>query len=349
MLERPDRAEELLHLTAGQDVGQGLGSLRPGNLCDHLGSPQRRRVEELDRGDVHVHGRRPCLLLVHQVEQELADLRLAQHVRRPAVERDEGARSAQVLLPRGRARIRAARGPPASSLGSLPCCPSSSWMKRGTVEHADARLIADDVGRTTPAEQLSSETEGGAAARAAGSPRAVARPGLPQIRTCAIRASGSSGQGFAARRYMEWMARAGGSGYRASNAWKRSHVSRDFHDRRRSHLHQVSTTYEAEARDRRRVPGDPVVGEVPLELPRQHLLLMAQRRVPIEPTPRGDGLDGPGEAVARRLPLDHPVPRRDRAQWWVKPRKSKVPGWSGLRPGRRNGTRRVFSGCSVSP
>ena len=78
--------------------------------------------------------------------------------------------------------------------------------------------------------------------RFAGSPRAVARPGLPQIRTCTIRASGSSGQGFAARRYKEWTARAGGSGYRASNTWKRSHVSRDFHDRRRSHLHQVSTT-----------------------------------------------------------------------------------------------------------
>ena len=75
-----------------------------------------------------------------------------------------------------------------------------------------------------------------------GSPRAVAHPGLPRIRTCAIDASGSSGQGFAARRYREWMARAGGSGYRVSNALKRSHVSRDFHDRRRSHLHQTPTT-----------------------------------------------------------------------------------------------------------
>jgi isoamylase len=34
----------------------------------------------------------------------------------------------------------------------------------------------------------------------AGSPRAVAHPGLPQIQTSAIRASGSSGRGFAARR-----------------------------------------------------------------------------------------------------------------------------------------------------
>ncbi len=32
---------------------------------------------------------------------------------------------------------------------------------------------------------------------AAGSPRAVARPGLPQIRTCPIKASGSSGRGLA--------------------------------------------------------------------------------------------------------------------------------------------------------
>src|SRR5947207_10302940 len=33
-----------------------------------------------------------------------------------------------------------------------------------------------------------------------GSPRAVAHPGLPRIRTCATRASGSSDHGFAARR-----------------------------------------------------------------------------------------------------------------------------------------------------
>ena len=36
------------------------------------------------------------------------------------------------------------------------------------------------------------------ACRFAGWPRAVTRPGLPQIRTCAIDASGSSNHGFAA-------------------------------------------------------------------------------------------------------------------------------------------------------
>lgn len=46
----------------------------------------------------------------------------------------------------------------------------------------------------------------------AGSSRVIAHPGLPQIRTCAIDAYGSSGYGFAARRYTEWTTTAFGSG-----------------------------------------------------------------------------------------------------------------------------------------
>ena len=40
-----------------------------------------------------------------------------------------------------------------------------------------------------------------------GWPRAVARPGLPQTRTCAINAFGSSSYPFATPRYTEWTAR----------------------------------------------------------------------------------------------------------------------------------------------
>ena len=45
-----------------------------------------------------------------------------------------------------------------------------------------------------------------------GWPREVTLPGLPQIRTCAISASGSSDQGFAARRRRECTAMGGGRG-----------------------------------------------------------------------------------------------------------------------------------------
>jgi hypothetical protein len=46
----------------------------------------------------------------------------------------------------------------------------------------------------------------------AGWPREVTLPGLPQIRTCTTRASGSSDYGFAGRRKREWTATAEGSG-----------------------------------------------------------------------------------------------------------------------------------------
>ncbi len=46
----------------------------------------------------------------------------------------------------------------------------------------------------------------------AGWPREITLPGLPQIRTCPIRASGSSVYGLAARRYMLWTTRGGARG-----------------------------------------------------------------------------------------------------------------------------------------
>ena len=71
----------------------------------------------------------------------------------------------------------------------------------------------------------------------AGSTWAVARPGLPQIRTCAIDASGSSDQGFAA-----CTMRAGGSGW-AFRIWSnRSHSMARLRQRRSSHLRQMDRT-----------------------------------------------------------------------------------------------------------
>ena len=46
----------------------------------------------------------------------------------------------------------------------------------------------------------------------AGSPRGIAPPGLPQIQTCPIKASGSSCHVLATGRHTEWTAIAGGSG-----------------------------------------------------------------------------------------------------------------------------------------
>jgi hypothetical protein len=42
-------------------------------------------------------------------------------------------------------------------------------------------------------------------------------PRLPQIRTCATNASGSSCHSFAVRRYTEWTTRGGGSAKHANN------------------------------------------------------------------------------------------------------------------------------------
>ena len=59
----------------------------------------------------------------------------------------------------------------------------------------------------------------------AGWPRAVAGPGLPQIRTCGTPASGSSGHGFA-ERSTEWIATGRGSGSRSRRRLNRSQVRR---------------------------------------------------------------------------------------------------------------------------
>ena len=64
------------------------------------------------------------------------------------------------------------------------------------------RSVADHERATRP--RLMPET--------AGSPRGISPPRLPQIRTCPIRASGSSCHALATGRHTEWIASAGGSG-----------------------------------------------------------------------------------------------------------------------------------------
>ena len=76
----------------------------------------------------------------------------------------------------------------------------------------------------------------------AGWPWVVAHPGLPQTRTCAIDAYGSSNHGFAGRRYTEWTTTAAGSGYRSNSRLKCTHGMVPSRRRRDSHLCQTRTT-----------------------------------------------------------------------------------------------------------
>jgi hypothetical protein len=71
--------------------------------------------------------------------------------------------------------------------------------------------------------------------------RAVTRPGLPQIRTCPIRASGSSDHGFAARQ-AEWTIRGLGNGYVRSTRLNHAHDFGWARDRRLSHVFHARWT-----------------------------------------------------------------------------------------------------------
>ena len=106
----------------------------------------------------------------------------------------------------------------------------------------------------------------------AGSPRAVARPGFPQIRTCPIKASGSSCHVNATGRHTEWTAIAGGSGWRFRKRLRRSQVIRPPRRRRDSQLPDPRGR-DAETVQCRRVAGDPVVREVAHELLTQRPVL----------------------------------------------------------------------------
>jgi hypothetical protein len=74
-----------------------------------------------------------------------------------------------------------------------------------------------------------------------GRARAVTGLGLPQIRTCPIRASGSSDHGFAARQ-AEWTIRGLGNGYVRSTRLNHAHDFGWARDRRLSHVFHARWT-----------------------------------------------------------------------------------------------------------
>jgi hypothetical protein len=68
----------------------------------------------------------------------------------------------------------------------------------------------------------------------AGSPGAGNRPGLPQIRTCAFRAYGSSRHGFAYGRHTEGTSTGGGTGNHCNSRAKETPELAARHERRAS-------------------------------------------------------------------------------------------------------------------
>ena len=85
---------------------------------------------------------------------------------------------------------------------------------------------------------------------AAGWPRAVTHPRLPQIRACPTRAPGSSNDGLAAQRYTLWTTCTAGRGKALSTRTYRSHVIRVRPPRRLSHLcHRRRTSCRYRAND----------------------------------------------------------------------------------------------------
>ena len=64
---------------------------------------------------------------------------------------------------------------------------------------------------------------------------------------------------------------------------------------------------EAERRQARGVPRNPVGGTVPTQLPHQHPMLLGDRRVAVRAAPAIDSGQTTPEAVLRRLSLEHPA------------------------------------------
>ena len=64
---------------------------------------------------------------------------------------------------------------------------------------------------------------------------------------------------------------------------------------------------EAKAAQRPEVSGDTKIPKVPQQLPLECCPLLANRFMPVSPTPVRDALESPPEAVSRRLLLHHPV------------------------------------------
>ena len=99
---RLDGLEEREHLGAAQDHGERARRLRPRQPVHDLGAPERDRVEEADRRDVHLLDEWAHLPHAHEVQEEAPHLDLAQLLGGPHVVQDEVPRAAEVLLDRRR-------------------------------------------------------------------------------------------------------------------------------------------------------------------------------------------------------------------------------------------------------
>jgi hypothetical protein len=142
--------------------------------------------------------------------------------------------------------------------------------------------------------------------RLAGSPGVMAHPGLPQIRTCAINAYGSSSHRLAYSTV-----------HRVDRQRRRQRVSpqQPVEDRPRHEAAPSSTRQpflpdadhrHTEPRQRNAVARDPVVGEMTPQFLAQRLALRRDRLMPVQPTPLGNQLECPAQAALGRLPLHHP-------------------------------------------
>jgi hypothetical protein len=113
----------------------------------------------------------------------------------------------------------------------------------------------------------------------AGWPQVVTFPGLPQIRTCSIKAYGSLGHGFATRGYTEWTTR----GLASGNTFKITAIRSQSNgrlERRPNHLCEMRLTPSYTSSSARTFPVTPV-GVVAIELLVEGLGLLLDRQMSV--------------------------------------------------------------------
>jgi len=166
----------------------------------------------------------------------------------------------------------------------------------------------------------------------AGWPRAVTRPGLPQIRTCRITAYGSSRNTFASPTAHRV------NGHRVRNGVATQESDEPTHARpvpapaASQPFPPQSPHFLPEPGQRDAVTRDPVVSTVTAEFLAECLVLLRDRPVPVVPAPLGHRPDGPGEAARRRLAFHHPIPLAGTCPVMGESQQVERPGTSRGRP-----------------
>ena len=135
----------------------------------------------------------------------------------------------------------------------------------------------------------------------------IAHPGLPQIRTCRITASGSSGSKFASTTTYG----VDGDAVRQAIAfaepvepvpWRAVLAVTTGQPLVPDILHLVMEPIQGNT-----VARDSVVGVMPLQFPAQYGVLFGDRAVPVVAAPMGNLPDRPGKAALHGLTFHHPV------------------------------------------